>query len=44
MWEGVITFRRCDSSQGGVKYVREVCQLTERSDAHERIVQELGEV
>ena len=24
MWEGVITFRRCDSSQGGVTDVKKV--------------------
>ena len=25
MWEGVITFSRCVSPQGGVKDVRKVC-------------------
>ena len=44
VWEGVITFRRCDSSQGGVKDVRKVCQLMERCDSHGRSVQDLGEV
>ena len=29
MLEGVITFRRCDTPQGGVKDVRRVCQLME---------------
>ena len=43
MWEGVITFRKCASPQGGVKYVRKVCQL-ERYDANGRSVQELEEV
>ena len=43
VWEGVITFRRCDSPHGGVKYVRKVCQL-ERYDANGRSVQELEEV
>ena len=42
VWEGVITFRRCDSLQGGVKDVRNVCQLIEMCDAHGRSVQELG--
>ena len=41
MWEGVITFRRCHSPQGGVTDVRKMCQLMERCDAHERSVQEL---
>ena len=40
----MITFRRCDSPQGGVKYVTKVCQLMERCDAHGRSVKELGEV
>ena len=44
MWEGVITFRRYDSSQGSLKDVRKACQLMERCDAHGRSVQELGEV
>ena len=44
MWEGVITFSRCDSPQGGVKDVRKVCQLMERCDAYGIGVQELGEV
>ena len=26
VWEGVITFRRCDSPQGGVKDVRKVLE------------------
>ena len=43
MCECVITFRRCDSPQG-VKDVRKVCQLMERSDAHWRSVYELREV
>ena len=34
VWEGVITFRRCDSPHGGVKYVRKVCQLMDRFDGH----------
>ena len=36
--------RMCDSHQGDVKGNRKVCQLMERCDAHERSVQELGEV
>ena len=43
-WEGVITFRSFDSPKGGVKYVRKVCQLMERCDAHGRSVREVGEV
>ena len=44
MLEDVITFRRCDSPQGGVKDVRKVSQLMERCDAHGINVQEVGEV
>ena len=44
VWEGVITFRRCDSHQGGVKYVRKVCHLLERCDGHGGSVHKLGEV
>ena len=40
----MITFKRCNSPQRGVTYVREVCQLMERCDAQGRSVQELGEV
>ena len=34
VWEGVITFRRCDTPQGGVKGIRMVCQLIERCDGY----------
>ena len=34
VWEGVVTFRRCDSPQGGVTDVRKVSQLMERCDGH----------
>ena len=44
VWEGVVTFRRCDSPQGSVKAIRKVCQLMETCDVHGRSVQELGEV
>ena len=44
MWEGVVTFRRCDSPQGGVKDVRNVCQLMERYDGHGGDLKMLGEV
>ena len=44
MWEGMITFSRCGSPQGGVKDVRKVCQLIERCDAHGRSVKEVREV
>ena len=32
--EGVITSRRCDTPQGGVKDGRKVCQLMERCDGY----------
>ena len=32
MWEGETVVRRCDSSQGGVKIVRNRLQLMERYD------------
>ena len=35
---GVITFRKCDSPQVGVNYVRNVCHLMKRCDAHGRRV------
>ena len=44
MWEGVIAFRRYDSSQGSVKDIINACQLMERCDDHGRSVQEPGEV
>ena len=44
VWEGVITFSRCESPQGGVKYVRNVYQLMERCYAYGRSVKVLGEV
>ena len=44
VWEGVITFRKFDSPQGGVNNIRKLCQLMERCDAYGRSVQELGEV
>ena len=44
MWEGVITFKRCDIHQGGVKVFRKVCQLMEKYEAHGRSVHELGKV
>ena len=44
MWEGVITFRRCDSPQGGVTDVKKVCQLMERCDAQMGGVKECEEV
>ena len=44
VWEGVITFSRSSSPQGGVKDVRNVCQLIKRCDAHGRSVQEFGEM
>ena len=34
MWEGEAVVRRCDSSQRGVKVVRNWFQLMERYDGH----------
>ena len=34
MWEGEAVVRRCDSSHGGVKVVRNLFQLMERHDGH----------
>ena len=34
MWEGGTVVRRCDSSQVGVKVVRNLFQLVERYDGH----------
>ena len=42
--EGVMTFRRCDTPQGGVKDVRKVCQMMERCNGHGGDVNVLGEV
>ena len=36
--------RKCDSYQGGVTYIRKVCQLVERCDGHGGDVKVLGEV
>ena len=44
VWEGLITFRRCDTPQGGVKDVRKVCQVMARCESHGEDVQVLGEV
>ena len=44
MWEGVITFRWCDTPEGGVKDVRKICQVMERWDGHGVDVKVLGEV
>ena len=44
MWEGVITFSRCDTPQGGVKDERKVCQVMKRCDIHGGDVNVLGEV
>ena len=35
MWEGETIVRRCDSSQGGVKGIKQECQLMERCDGHD---------
>ena len=34
VWEGETVVRRCDSSQGGVKVVRNRFQLMKRYDGH----------
>ena len=34
MWEGVTVVRKCDSHQGGVKYIENECQLMERCEGH----------
>ena len=44
VWEGVVTFRRCDNPQGGVKCVRKGCQLMERCYGHGGNLKVLGEV
>ena len=38
----MITLKRCDSPQGGVKVVRKSCQVMEMCDARGRSVPELG--
>ena len=35
MWKGVSLDRRCDSHQGGVKGIKNECQLIERCDGHD---------
>ena len=32
--EGMVVDSECDSHQGGVKGIKEVCQLVERCDGH----------
>ena len=44
VWEGVITFRRCENHQGAVKGVRKVCQVMERCDGHGGDINVLGQV
>ena len=44
MWEGEAVVRRCDSSQGGVKVVRNWFQLMERYDGCEGDVRGCGKV
>ena len=36
--------RKCDSHQGHVKCIREVCQLMERCDGHGGDLKAMGEV
>ena len=44
MWEGETIAMRCDSSQGGVKVVRNVFHLIERYDGHGGDVRVCGKV
>ena len=44
MWEGETAVRRCDSSQRGVKVVRNLFQLMERYDDHGGDVRVCGKV
>ena len=44
MWEGETVVRRCDSSQGGVKVVRNRFQLIERYDGRGKDVRVFGKV
>ena len=44
MWEGETAVMRCDSSQRGVKVVRNLFQLMERYDSHGRDVRVCGKV
>ena len=44
MWEGDTVVRRCDSSQGGVKVVRNRFQLMERYDGRGEDGRECGKV
>ena len=44
MWEGETVVRRCDSSQVGVKVVRNWFQLMERYDGHGEDVRVCGKV
>ena len=44
MWEGESVFRMCDSSQGGVKNVRNLFHLIERYDGHGGDVRGCGKV
>ena len=43
-WVGVTVVRKCGSNEGGVKYIRKVCQLIERCDVHGGDVRGYGEV
>ena len=44
VWKGETVLRRCDSSQGGVKVVRNVFQSMERYDGHGGDVRGCGKV
>ena len=44
MWEGEAVVRRCDSSQGGIKFVRNWFQLMDRYDGREEDVRVCGKV
>ena len=44
VWEGETVVRRCDSSQGGMKVVRNLFRLMERYDGHGGDVTGCGKV
>ena len=44
MWKGETVVRRYDSSQGGVKFVRNQFRLMERYDGHGGDVRECGKM
>ena len=43
-WGGVTVVMKCDSHQGSVKGIRQVCQLMERSEGNVGDIKGCGEV